>query len=81
MIYPGFSYVDALDIAGLTTLAARREESCHKFIDSIQPSNPLYNIVKPSKVDIPYNLRSKTCHKVKCNTDRFKNFVTVCYSH
>ena len=69
--------------SNLTTLVSRRADACRRFIDCIQPNNPLYNIIKPNcavRLDKPYNLRHESEAKVPYNTIRFRNFVTYKYS-
>ena len=46
IIYPESSYDVALKRSNLTTLVSRRSDACCRFIESIQPNNPLYNIIK-----------------------------------
>ena len=45
IIYPEYSYDVALKRSNLTTSVSRRADACRSFIDSIQPNNPLYNII------------------------------------
>ena len=83
IIYPESSYDLALKRSNLTTLVSRRADACRRFIESIQPNNPLYHIIKHNcavRVDKPYNLRHKSEAKVPYNTFRFGNFVTYKYS-
>ena len=83
IIYPESSYDVALKRSNLTTLVSRRADACRRFIESIQPNNPLYHIIKHNcavRVDKPYNLRHKSDAKVPYNTFRFGNFVTYKYS-
>ena len=83
IIYPESSYDVALKRSNLTTLVSRRADACRRFIESIQPNNPLYSIIKHNcavRVDKPYNLRHKSEAKVPYNTFRFRNFVTYKYS-
>ena len=83
IIYPESSYDVALKRSNLTTLVSRRADACRRFIESIQPNNPLYHIIKHNcavRVDKPYNLRHKSEAKVPYNTFRFRNFVTYKYS-
>ena len=83
IIYPESSYDVALKRSNLTTLVSRRADACRRFIDSIQPNNPLYNTIKHNcavRLDKPYNLRHKSEAKVRYNTIRFGNFVTYKYS-
>ena len=83
IIYPESSYDVALKRSNLSTLVSRRADACRRFIESIQPNNPLYHIIKHNcavRVDKPYNLRHKSEAKVPYNTFRFGNFVTYKYS-
>ena len=79
IIYPRSRYADALARAGLSTLEARREETCRKLIGSINPTNPIFNFINPITINVRYNLISHAKHQVLCNTDRLKNFVTIKY--
>ena len=82
IIYPDSSYDVALKRSNLTTLVSRRADACRRFIESIQPNNPLYHIIKHNcavREDKPYNLRYKSEAKVPYNTFRFGNFVTYKY--
>ena len=57
IIYPESSYDVALKRSTLTTLVFQRADVCCRFIDSIQPNNPLYNIIKYNcavRLDKPY---------------------------
>ena len=80
MINPRSRYADALARAGLLTIEARREETCRKLIDSINPSNLIFNFINLIALNVLYNIRFHSKHKVLCNTDRLKNFVTIKYS-
>ena len=54
IIYPELSYMDALVVSGLDTLANRRHECCMKFISKVREcksdNNPLLNIVKEASL-------------------------------
>ena len=73
VIFPGFLYEDALDLAGL------RVESCKSFI--IKPKEVLRVIYSPSVVEHDRNLRSgkKTVYPTLGHTARLNNFVSVKY--
>ena len=83
IIYPSYSYTDALSLAGIQTLRARREEACNKFIANINASNPLYPFIhkQPTALNHDYSLRSATTERQAIiRTDRFENFIAVKYA-
>ena len=49
IIYPDLSYMDALVVSGLDTLANRRHQCCMKFISKVREcksdNNPLVNAI------------------------------------
>ena len=57
IISPGFSYDVALASAGLSTLAARRDLLCTRFIANIVPDHPLYPLINSRLIDIPAHSR------------------------
>ena len=79
VIFPGFLYEDALDLAGLDPLYVHRVESCKSFI--IKPKEVLRVIYSPSVVEHDRNLRSgkKTVYPTLGHTARLNNFVSVKY--
>ena len=82
IIYPSYSYTDALALSGIQTLRARREEVCIKFIANIKASNPLYSLTHKqlTALNHDYSLRSATKERQPIKrTDRFENFITVKY--
>ena len=83
IIFPDLSYKNALEVANLQLLDDRRSSACQDFIASLQPSNPLYNIVKGQlrSATHRYNFRnSNNIHLKPTRTDRFKHFVTHKYA-
>ena len=87
IIYPELSYMDALVVSGLDTLANRRHECCMKFITKVREcksdNNPLVNMVKEASYHPvhDYNLRNNNPIKLlNPRTERFKRFVTIKYN-
>ena len=66
-----------------STLCARREEACNKFVANIKQSNPLYPFIHKQLVPTlnhDYSLRSATTKRQPIiRTDRFESFITVKY--
>ena len=79
VIFPGFLYEDALDLAGLDPLYVRRVDSCKSFV--IKAKKVLRVIYSPNVVEHDRNLRSgnKTVYPTLGRTARLNNFVTVKY--
>ena len=79
IIFPGFLYEDALDLAGLEPLYVRRVDSCKSFV--IKAKKVLRVIYSPNVVEHDRNLRSwnKTVNPPLGRTARLNNFVTVKY--
>ena len=84
IVNPGLSYMDALVVSALDTLANRRHECCMKFISKVREckydSNPLVNIFKEASYDPvhEYNLRNNNPIKLlNPRTERFRRFVTI----
>ena len=84
IIYPNSSDEDALKVAGIDSLELRRNVACKKFVvETILPGNPLYPIIHncPEPQYLGYSLRANNvAKKIKSQTDRFRNFVTVMYA-
>ena len=79
VIFPGFLYEDALDLAGLDPLYVRRIDSCKSFV--IKAKEVLRVFYSPTVVEHDRNLRSgnKTVYPNLGRTARLNNFVTVKY--
>ena len=79
VIFPGFLYEDALDLAGLDPLYVCRVDSCKSFV--IKAKKVLRVIYSPNVVEHHRNLRSgnKTVYPFLGRTARLNNFVTVKY--
>ena len=79
VIFPGFLYKEALDLAGLDPLYVRRVDSCNSFV--IKAKKVLRVIYSPNVVEHDRNLRSgnKTVYPILGRTARFNYFVTVKY--
>ena len=45
IIFPGSTYSEALNLAGISTLQDRRSAACHEFIAQLNPDNPVYKLV------------------------------------
>ena len=70
IILPGISY-------------ERRTALCTRFIQRSDKTSPLYNLIRDQQrqTTCQYNLRAVVPKIKRCNTDRFKQFVTVKYGH
>ena len=82
IIFPNSTYGEALVESGLSTLHERRAVACAKFVESIEPGNPIYPMLHDRVVEntSSISLRSgRTDHPSLVKTERFKNFVTVKY--
>ena len=79
VIFPGFLYKEALNLAGLDPLYVRRVDSCNSFV--IKVKKVLRVIYSPNVVEHDCNLRSgnKTVYPTLGRTARLNNFVTVKY--
>ena len=79
VIFSGFLYEDALDLAGLDPLYVLRVDSCKSFV--IKAKKVLRVIYSPNVVEHDRNLRSgnKTVYPTLGRTARLNNFVTVKY--
>ena len=79
VIFPGVPYDEALRSAGVTTLTARRDHTCKRFIQNIKTSGFLSNLLPTiTEVSHRYTLCSGQIRydKVLANTSRLNNFVT-----
>ena len=45
IIFPGSSYSEALNLAGISTLQHPRSAACRKFIEQLKSDNPVYKLV------------------------------------
>ena len=83
IIPPGISYEPPISTTGLTTLEERRAALCTRFIQRVYKTSPLYNLIKDQhcRTTYQYRLRAVIPKIKRCNTDRFKQFVTVKYGH
>ena len=79
VIFTGFLYEDALDLAGLDPLYVRRVDSCKSFV--IKAKKFLRVNYSPNVLEHDHNLRSgnKTVYPTLGRTARLNNFVTVKY--
>ena len=68
VIFPGFLYEDALDLAGLDPLYVRRIDSCKSFV--IKAKEVLRVFYSPTVVEHDHNLRSG--NKTVCYTSQLK---------
>ena len=81
IIFPGSTYSEALNLAGISTPQYRRSAACHKFIAQLNPDNTVYKLVagrlEPTSVSAHYSLRSRDRVTTKTTaTNRFSEFVT-----
>ena len=63
IIFPGSTYMEALNLAGISTLQDCRSAACHKFIAQLNLDNPVYKLVagrlEPTSASAHYSLRSR----------------------
>ena len=71
VIFPGVPYDEVLRTAGVTTLTARRDHICKRFIRYIKTSGFLSNLL-PTITEVSHGLGYD---KVLANTSRLNNFV------
>ena len=80
-----FSYKNYINLFGglAVSLEERRAALCIRFIQWVDKTCPLYNLIRDQhcQTTCQYNLRTVVPKIRRCNTDRFKQFVTVKYSH
>ena len=83
IIFPGSTYSEALNLAGISTLQDRRSAACHEFIAQLNPDNPAYKLVdsrlESTSVSAHYSLRSRVRIKTTA-TNRFGDFVRNKYA-
>ena len=80
IIYPGLSYDDALQKAGLARLSARRDSACKKLVTISRKGGPLKNILPVPQLPPTHNsaLRSGVGDRPHIGrTKRFNDFVTM----
>ena len=85
IIFPGSTYSEALNLAGISTLEDRRSAACHEFIAQLNPDNPVYKLVasrlESTSASAHYSLRSRDRVRTKTTaTNRFGDFVTNKYA-
>ena len=81
IIFPGSTYSEALNLAGISTLQDGRSSACHEFIAQLNPDNPVYKPVasrlESTSACAHYSLRSRDRVRTKTTaTNRFGDFVT-----
>ena len=78
IIFPGVQYGDALRMANIQSLQDRRLFMCKRFISTLKPENPVYNLVRSRiyKSQSNYTLRPKSLTTHSTATNRFGDFVT-----
>ena len=63
IIFPGSTYSEALNLAGIPTLQDRRSAACHEFIMQLNPDNPVYKRgatrLESTSASAHYSLRSR----------------------
>ena len=61
--FPGSSYSEALNLAGIATLQDPRSAACRKFIEQLKSDNPVYKLVasrlESTSASAHYSLRSR----------------------
>ena len=69
---PRISYELALSTTGLTTLEERRAALCTRFIQRVDKTSPLYNLIRDQhyQTTCQYNLRAVVPKIKRCSTDR-----------
>ena len=69
IIFPGSTYSEALNLAGISTLQDRRSAACHEFIAQLNPDNPVYKLVasrlESTSASAHYSLRSRDTVRTK----------------
>ena len=62
-IFPGSTYSEALNLAGISTLRDHRSVACHEFIALLNPDNLVYKLVasrlESTSASAHYSLRSR----------------------
>ena len=65
IIFPGSSYSEALNFAGISTLQDPRSAACRKFIEQLKSDNPVYKLVasrlESTSASAHFSLRSRGC--------------------
>ena len=84
IIYPNFSYKDALKVAGIDSLELRMNVACKRFVvETIPPGNSLYPIIHncPEPQNHGYNLRANNvAKKIKVANRSVWELVPVKYA-
>ena len=78
IIHPYLSYEDALQVSGLLSLRARREDACIRFMQRIHGCSPFKSLIPKIVHEHGYALRSGSGGILKHvpNTKRFSDFIT-----
>ena len=80
VIFQGLPYDEALRSTGVTTLTAQRHHICKRFIQIIETSGYLSNLL-PNITEVPhgYTLHSGQirCYTVLANTSRLNNLLLI----
>ena len=82
VIFPGDPYDEALRSPGVTTLTARRDYTCKRFIQNIKTPGILSNLLPNiTEVSHGYTLRPGQIrhHIVLANTSSLNNFFTYIF--
>ena len=85
IIFPGFTYSEALNLAGISTLQDRRSAACYEFIAQLNPDNTVYKLVasrlESTSASARYSFRSRDRARTKITaTNRFGDIVTNKYA-
>ena len=75
-------YADAMSMASLDTLKAKRVAACQRFILNARQHPRFMNVIpSPTFQECEYSLRSRNPRPVRGQTNRLNVFVTVKYQH
>ncbi len=80
--YPDLGYKEALEVAGLTTLAQRRQDRCKQLFEKMQDTtHKLHHLLLPERTDKRLRLKNKY-ELPKVRTECFKNSpINYCLFH
>ena len=82
IIFAKTEYADAMAMASLDTLKARRVAACQRFILNARQHPPLMDVISsPSFYECEYSLRSRNPRPVLGRTNKLNDFVTVKYKY
>ncbi len=73
VIYPGKDYSEAIKIAEITTLYARREKTCERFYQNIKKDSHKLNYLLPPLRNVTHIRKTLQYEPPKCKTERYRN--------